>query len=461
MGVLFWLAVTVAQAAPVTPSVPTGTLVEKVACPSDPTQTYTLYLPAAYTPSRQWPLLFVFDPRGRGTQAAQIFRASAERLGWIIASSNNTMSDGPWEPNRRALAAMWPDVRAAYAVDERRVYAAGFSGGAGVAWVLARSGARIAGIIAAGSPDHSQAERPPKDLAWFGSAGRADFNFLHAKTMDEKLAREGFRQRLELFDGAHQWLPASLAARAMGWLEMLAMKDGLRPPDPTLARQLAKDDAVYARGLEESGAVVDAHRTYQVIKRDYVGLADVAASVARLASLEANESFERARRDQQRTDDRERSRLEDISRGLQRLFLVDLPLPREVIRDLRIDELQRIAEGTSYESASARRLLELMFVQTAFYIWRDFETQKQWHRAALSLEIAKEIHPERPRVWVDLAADYSMSGRKGPAIDALERSLELGFSNASLLEKDPRFAPIRESEEFGRLLEKLSKGLHE
>src|SRR5512143_3793124 len=79
-----------------------GSTVEGVVCPSDPTQTYTLYLPPKYDRSRRWPLLLVFDPRGRGTLAAELFRDSAAAYGWIIVSSDNTRSDGPWEPNARA-----------------------------------------------------------------------------------------------------------------------------------------------------------------------------------------------------------------------------------------------------------------------------------------------------------------------------------------------------------------------
>jgi hypothetical protein len=51
--------------------------------------------------------------------AARIFKDAAERFGWIIA--DNTRSDGPWESNRRAVAAMWPDALMRYAVDERRI----------------------------------------------------------------------------------------------------------------------------------------------------------------------------------------------------------------------------------------------------------------------------------------------------------------------------------------------------
>ena len=49
-------------------TVPPGELVEDIACLSDPSQTYTLYLPTSYTTDRQWPVLLIFDPRGLANQ---------------------------------------------------------------------------------------------------------------------------------------------------------------------------------------------------------------------------------------------------------------------------------------------------------------------------------------------------------------------------------------------------------
>ena len=63
---------------PVADELPTGTLIPGVACRNDPTQTYTLYLPGGYTDQRRWPVLYVFDPRGRSEMAAEIFREAAE-----------------------------------------------------------------------------------------------------------------------------------------------------------------------------------------------------------------------------------------------------------------------------------------------------------------------------------------------------------------------------------------------
>src|SRR5262245_28897907 len=166
-----------------------GKLTEGIACPSDPTQTYTIYLPSTYTTSRTWPLLFVFDPGGRGARAAEVFREAAERYGWIVVGSENSRN-GPWEPTRRSITAMWPAVLQAYAIDERRVYAAGHSGGATVAWMLATESGKLAGVVGSGQPNPG-AEAKPGGFAWFGTAGRSDFNFIEVRGIDARVAKAG------------------------------------------------------------------------------------------------------------------------------------------------------------------------------------------------------------------------------------------------------------------------------
>jgi dienelactone hydrolase len=113
---------------------------------------------------------------------------------------------------------MWPEVPSTYAVDPRRIYAAGFSGGATVAWVLGRASGSIAGVIAVGSPYPGADAPKPVEFAWFGTAGRADFNFLDAKANDAWMKEAGNPRRLEYFDGGHQWLPRPMAMRGVGWL---------------------------------------------------------------------------------------------------------------------------------------------------------------------------------------------------------------------------------------------------
>ena len=88
------------------PRLTKGQITEGIACARDPSQTYSVFVPLTYDAGRKQPALLVFDPRGRGTLAAEIFRPAAERLGWIVISSNDTRSDGSMDPNLKALAAV-------------------------------------------------------------------------------------------------------------------------------------------------------------------------------------------------------------------------------------------------------------------------------------------------------------------------------------------------------------------
>src|SRR5262245_35966911 len=80
-----------------------GQVTERIACEGDATQSYALYLPTAYAVEKKWPVLIVMDPRGRALLALELFRPRAEELGWIVASSYDTMSDGDWNTNEKAM----------------------------------------------------------------------------------------------------------------------------------------------------------------------------------------------------------------------------------------------------------------------------------------------------------------------------------------------------------------------
>ena len=124
---------------------------EGLRCQSDPSQSYTLYLPRDYRPRGAGRRCPCFDPRGRSVLAAEVFRAAAEAYGFILLSSNDTRSDGPMEVNSRALQALWPEVHLRVASDPRRIYAAGFSGGGMLAFDLGRRAEGLAGVIASGA----------------------------------------------------------------------------------------------------------------------------------------------------------------------------------------------------------------------------------------------------------------------------------------------------------------------
>ena len=59
---------------------PRGRVIEKIVCKSAPDQSYALYLPAAYTPEKRWPVLYALDARGREGVTKSFDGIDLERL---------------------------------------------------------------------------------------------------------------------------------------------------------------------------------------------------------------------------------------------------------------------------------------------------------------------------------------------------------------------------------------------
>lgn len=331
---------------------PRGQIVAEVHCAADPAQSYALYLPSAYTADREWPVIFAFDPGGRGLNPVERYQAAAEKYGYIVAGSNNSRN-GDWEVTKAAVAAMTSDIAARFNISQKREYVAGMSGGARVALGVGLSSPAVAGVIAssAGYPDNT----PRKELPFpvFETAGTEDFNLLEMRDMDRDLTSP---HRLVVFAGPHLWPPAEVATEAVEWMEIQAMKSGRK------ARDQAEADAIFAsRAAAVSLDRTDAATLYEAgsIAEDFKGLEDVTRFAARAAALKADK---RVRDEQKKELDLEtEERLNDQVILGEEALLTDADRRAEALKQLRrrwqaLSEKTQAAADTP-ERRMARRIL--------------------------------------------------------------------------------------------------------
>ncbi len=397
-------------------------------------------------------MLLIFDPRGRSVLAAELFREAADTYGWILVSSDNTRSDGPMEPNVVALRALWPEVHTRLPAQPDRIYAAGFSGGAAVAYVLSRSTQEVAGIIACGArflPDDLKGNPVPI----FSVAGDTDFNYHQMHEVDALLADQGNPHRLVIFDGPHSWMPASLATEAVGWFESLAITRGLRPADNELLASLYAQDLASAQGLESEGQLIAAARRYREMASTYVGFHDASAADAAASRLEKSPEFKRQAKDLKRWNTFERNYRETMNQQFYLLRYAEIAPPAaRVARDLRIDELKRRALEPGFEGTTAQRALNALSSGLNFYLARDLTAASQYDRLAVCLELGLQVREDIVVGWYNLACARARLGREDAAVAALERALELGFDRDELLATDPDLDPLRDRDDFKALL---------
>jgi len=296
---------------------PAGQIVDHVTCATDPSQSYALFAPANYTGSRSWPVIFAFDPGGRGRNPVERYQAAAEQYGFIVAGSNNSRNGSPEFVH--AVEAMTIDVGNRFHLDPKRIYLAGMSGGSRVALFIALQApaGSIAGVIAssAGYPD----SRPRKTLpfALFGTAGTDDFNHLEMRQLDQALTTS---HHLAVFQGGHTWLSSALAVEAVEWMEVQAMKTGLKPrDDQELDALFTKRSGVVMQGKADKDTFLAA----QSIADDFNGLKDVAVFQARAAELGRDHAIRAALKKDRDEDDREEALLRDMASAAARLEAED------------------------------------------------------------------------------------------------------------------------------------------
>ncbi len=444
------------------PAMPRGTLVEKVVAERDPSESYALYLPSRYDPARRWPIVYLFDARRHGMLPAARFEAAAETYGYILASSNDSASDGAFEPNLKAMQAMWADTHHRFSIDDKRVYAGGFSGTVRSSCTLALAvpGA-IAGVIGAGAGfPEGQPPTAKTPFVFFATVGNLDFNFDEVTELDETLEDLRLPHRIEEFAGPHQWMPEDLATLSIQWVEVQAMRSGTRPHDLALAKSLYDEDLAKARSLEAAGDRLSAWHRYQAITEEYAGLLDTAPAAAKAAELAAAADVKARRR--QRRELRERDR--EIVQGWQRTLAAADPaagpvnLPR-LFADLRIGELKGRAakDPAGEETLAAKRLLSTLSAQTGFYLPQLYLERKNYRRAEICYAVAAEVEPGRPDIWYNLAATRSRDGQGKQAIEDLKHAVALGFKDAALLEKDDDFAALHGDPAFQDVLAGLRR----
>ena len=454
-----------AQSAPAPrSSFPVGTVVPKVTSPSDSSQHYALYLPAHYDATQRWPALLLLDPRGRALVAMQRFQAAAERDGYIVLSSYNTVSDSTEEPNVHALNAMLSDLQNNFSTDTRRMYLAGFSGTARLAWAYAYElPGHVPGVLgfAAGLPwrgvEAYARLKQPASFVYFGAAGTGDFNYDEIRALGQTLdSVTTIPHRLEYFEGPHSWPPPDICGDAVDWMELQAMTHGLRPRNDPLVAAWITHRLALALAAEDSGDAYQAYLRYRDVRDDFRGLHDVTFAISRVVALKQLPAV----RDRRKRELDLQAAFENYSNDKFRPYYLALhdskhpPALGSALHDLDIAELQRQQRDSVRDrlgAQAARRMLALVSVNTAFYIPRQNFTAHDPAGALAVLAIAHEIQPASSYVCFEQAKAYAELGQTANAVGSLQCAKAGGTLTAVDLRDEHAFDRIRSDPTFTSL----------
>jgi Predicted esterase len=448
-----------ARAQTAAPPFPLGAVIPDVTVVQNSQQTYALYLPKRYSPNSRWPVVYVFDPLARGELALGQFEHAAERNGFIVAASNNSRN-GPWAPQIEAAEAMVSDTRQRFSIDTRRIYFAGFSGGARVSSQLALRCKCAAGVLLSGAGfPHSAPPSTDVKFAVFSAVGNADFNYSEMVPLQEQLEEVTLPHWLRVFDGPHEWAPPEVMNEALAWLRLQAIRAGLAARDDELTAAQLKAARERAALFELSGDLLSAWREYRQIAATFDSLADIGSDRSKSAALERDKAVRDGQK-HERSAFAEQDRLSDgvlaavlatsansadaASRPAQSAQQSAHDLRRRSLNEKKPDRaliFKRALGGVSIGSIEAGNAAV---------------EKKDYWLAARYFACAAEANPESEWVFRRLAVARALSGDRAGTIESLRaaRKLTKNFESFSeWCEQENAFAELRGKPDFKAIAE--------
>ena len=447
-------------------------------CASHSDQSYALYLPSHYSAGKRWPIVYAFDPDARGEVPVGLMKDAAERYGYIVVGSNDSRN-GSWKVEGEAAQAMWEDTHARFSLDDRRIYFAGFSGGARVASALAQQCKCAAGVLLDGA---GVAGTPPSQDAVFAVVavvGVYDFNYPELSQLDDKLQQAGFPHMLRHFDGPHQWAPAAELEDALAWFRLLAMRQNLEARDQDFIAHQMEQFSALAHSLEQSGQAYEAWREYRQAVATFDGLANTVAlrqTEASLAQLKAvrdgpkRESQEFQQQKQLtgeiyaelaalRSHGGASPQAEESIAGQQR---PGAPAATGGSNDIYHDAEQQIVDLRQHADSAKqddktrayRRALSGVFIGAAEFGDEAMEA-KDYATAKEYFQLACDANPDSAGALQALAKARALDSDRKGSLEALRRARQKAKDPAAFtawLNQEPAFAKLREDPQFRALL---------
>jgi predicted esterase len=429
-----------------------GVVIAKVTSATQAEQSYALYIPSHYTREKKWPIVYVFDPFARGDVPVELMKDAAERYGYIVAGSNNSQN-GPWKASAEAAQAMVQDTRARLAIDDKRIYFAGLSGGARFAALLAQTCKCAAGVLldSAGFSPSS----PPvagANFSVFGTAGTFDFNYPEVVKLDAKLAALHYSHAFSQFDGPHNWAPASLMEEALAWFRLVAMKQDREPRDMAFVKEQAAEVEKRAKAFEAAGDSYDSWKQYRQAAETFDGLGDATPFRERAAALEKEKAVrDGAKREQQEFEEQTRLTA-DIYSGLAAL---PQDAPRSDSREEVEREILRLRNTAENEKNPQklrvdRRALSGIFV-ALMETGQERLDAKDISHARAYIELASDADPESVWALCQVAVARALDNDRKGAFESLRRAKEKSKDPAALsawIKGEAAFANFRDTPEF-------------
>lgn len=230
-----------------------GEIIGNLSIADSTENTYSIYLPKAFSMDREWPLLMVFDTDGNEEKALSMFMMSAEKEGYVLAAPKllDTVS---LTKNMMLTTRAIQKVASLFPIKRERVYAAGEGDAAQFANLMPVLVQGVNGVISINaSLTNRELINSKNSFHFVGIVNKEDYNYPFLLTDAKLLDRYKFPNQVLLYDGTSKWPNASYIQKGMQLFTLDAMGRKWIPKDAAYIKNAYKDDLEKINQLKEIG----------------------------------------------------------------------------------------------------------------------------------------------------------------------------------------------------------------
>lgn len=417
---------------------------------------YSFYAPSDYDPARKWPVVFAFDPEGRGSGTANLFRMAAEEQGYVVVSPNINLKKEPIDTIVNTSVSIMQSVLSNFPVDASLVYTAGLGEGAQVASTVPIFYKKTAGVMAIGNsfvnPDYIDRSNP---YMFIGLAGDKDYMVYRIEDFLRFYDDLDFPTDVYYFEGKEDtWPQARVVSNAMTGFTLNAIKNNKREANEEFIRKLFQNELDYAEQLRRTRKYYKAYEKLDRMEEKYedFGLEDEIKDL--MKEVKRSNGFRSQRRDFRQAVTYEKEQ-QDEYEYLLRSDIMSINFENIGWWAYQVDELNKLKDSPNEAKANMAYRL---------HGYLDFLSKQRYDaiqasESSINIKIfisvlRTAIAKNDPEAYIKIISLASSDGDYETALLYLEDLLKTGYEDVESLYNIDGTLSLRLTPEFNELIKK-------
>lgn len=428
-----------------------GTVIDSLHINDSISESFSIYLPQDFVTDRPWPVILIFDAEGRGALATQLFRSIAEEQDYIIAASNENLTNDSLQANLPKASRFMNKVFASFPVDSNLVYAAGVGDGGALASAIPLIYNRLRGVLAVGEGwVNTQFVINSKPYLFSAVAGDEDYSMVRLNEIVAFFKKNNFPAEINYFEGKNdEWPNTFVLSNAVTGFTLQDMAQGFRKENPEFVNFLFNNELETIEMLRRQRKYYQAFEKLNQLENKY-DLFDIDKDKIknRKKELRRNKAFRQQRRLYRRAATWEAEKQEEYRYYLE-MDVVSANFDNLGWWEFQIQELEEEEKkGNVAEQKAASRLQSFLEQLGEQQFKEVMQSEAKIDTKVYSSVLRTILDRDDPEAYLKIIALAGHDGDYETALLYLEDLLKTGFDDMEALYDIEGILDLKFSKEY-------------